>query len=82
MPLLRLQARVTKPGFRLGCLLTDLCLKLVRPIDNFTLLNYLPHIPSCWRDAMQEEINAQEKRNKTWSHCLQGNKPLAIEKQM
>lgn len=33
---------------------------------------------SCWRDAMQEEINAQEKRmKKTQSHCLQGNKPLA-----
>lgn len=27
---------------RLGCLLTDLCSKLVRPTENFTLLNYLP----------------------------------------
>ena len=26
---------------------------------------------------MQEEINAQEKKKKTESHCLQGNKPLA-----
>lgn len=32
---------------------------------------------SCWRDAIQEEINAQEKNNKTESHCLQGKKPLA-----
>lgn len=32
---------------------------------------------SCWRDAIQEEINAQEKKNKTESHCLQGKKPLA-----
>ena len=25
---------------------------------------------SCWRDAMQEEINAQEKKKKTVSHCI------------
>lgn len=30
---------------------------------------------SCWRDAIQ--INVQEKKNKTESHCLQGKKPLA-----
>lgn len=31
---------------------------------------------SCWRDAIQEERNAQEKKKKTESHCLQGKKAL------
>jgi hypothetical protein len=37
---------------------------------------------SCWRDAIQEERNAQEKKKKTESHCLQGNKPLAAIKKL